>query len=82
MRGDAQGAGTALTVVDAEGRTHTLRGPEIDWSGWRKIEFPVPQGVAHPLTFTRIYVYETRAERAYRSDVVFDELTATLAVDD
>ncbi|ASU83223.1 hypothetical protein CDO52_10955 [Nocardiopsis gilva YIM 90087] len=82
VRGDAQGAGTALTVVDAEGRTHTLRGPEIDWSGWRKIEFPVPQGVAHPLTFTRIYVYETRAERAYRSDVVFDELTATLAVDD
>ncbi|CAM3700436.1 phosphodiester glycosidase family protein [Nocardiopsis rhodophaea] len=81
VRGDAQGAGTALTVVDAERSTHTLRGPEIDWTGWRKIEFPVPQGVAQPLTLTRLYAYETRAERAYRSELVFDDLTGVLAVE-
>nr|WP_246422134.1 phosphodiester glycosidase family protein [Nocardiopsis mwathae] len=81
VRGDGRGARITLSLVDAEGRGHTLRGPEVDWTGWRRVEFDVPPA-AHPLTLTRIYAYETSPERAYGGELVFDDLTAVLAVEE
>src|SRR5690606_34853768 len=58
------------------GNRHTLRGPHIDWKGWRHVTFDVPSGLTHPLRVERLYLAETRADHRYRGEVVFDELTA------
>ncbi|MCX2968979.1 MULTISPECIES: phosphodiester glycosidase family protein [Streptomyces] len=76
LRGDGHGAWPSLRVTDAAGVGHVLRGPHVTWHGWRRISFPVPAGLAHPVTVERLYLAETRATARYAGEVVLDELTA------
>ncbi|MEU5401376.1 phosphodiester glycosidase family protein [Streptomyces sp. NPDC005963] len=81
INGDGRGAWPTLHLKDAAGSTQLLRGPLVTWTGWRHITFPVPHGVAHPLTVHRFYLAETAAARQYRGRLVIDSLTADVPPD-
>ncbi|NED88587.1 hypothetical protein G3I76_52000, partial [Streptomyces sp. SID11233] len=53
-----------------------LRGPYVDWTGWKKVTFPVPQSVAYPVSVFRFYLAETDATKQYTGQVELDGLTA------
>ncbi|MFF4318854.1 phosphodiester glycosidase family protein [Streptomyces sp. NPDC001568] len=71
VHGDASGARPALELVDAEGAGVTLRGPSVDWTGWRELNLPLPATAERPLALTRLSAEGTRPGR-----LVLDTLTA------
>ncbi|MFG3000394.1 phosphodiester glycosidase family protein [Streptomyces sp. NPDC048340] len=54
VHGDGSGARPAVELADGEGAAVTLRGPVVDWSGWREIELPLPAMAERPFTVTRL----------------------------
>ncbi|MFD3875312.1 phosphodiester glycosidase family protein [Streptomyces sp. NPDC058623] len=71
VHGDASGARPALELVDAEGAVVTLRGPAVDWTGWRELTLPLPADAERPLALTRLSADGPRPGR-----LVLDSLTA------
>ncbi|UNZ22111.1 multidrug transporter [Streptomyces sp. 891-h] len=76
LKGDGSGAWPSLHLKDAAGTDQVLRGPLVEWRGWQRITFEVPEGVAYPLKLHRFYVAETRPTAQYKGEVVLDELVA------
>jgi hypothetical protein len=81
IHGDGNGAWPRLQYRTGSGVTANLDGPTITWTGWRKVEFPVPAGTAHPLTFQRIRLLETSAARSYTGAVTVSDLRVKVAPD-
>ncbi|WP_413777802.1 phosphodiester glycosidase family protein [Streptomyces sp. AM8-1-1] len=79
--GDGNGAWPTLHLKDAAGSDQLLRGPYVDWTGWRQVTFSVPAGVAIPLSVHRFYLAETAAARQYTGRVVIDGLSAQVPPD-
>ncbi|MGW1680050.1 phosphodiester glycosidase family protein [Saccharopolyspora sp. NPDC002376] len=77
--GEGRGEWTAFTMIDAEGKSQSLYGPYITWTGWRYIEMQIPQTVAFPVTVSRFYTIETGASRQYTGSVLVDDITAKVA---
>lgn len=50
--GDGSGARPAVELADADGAAVTVRGPAVDWTGWREISLPLPAAPQRPLTVT------------------------------
>ena len=72
--GDGNGAWLRLQVRQGDGVVTQLDGPEVTWTGWRRVTFAVPDGVAFPLKLQRIRALETAAGRAVfrHADVLRD----------
>ncbi|WP_323373687.1 phosphodiester glycosidase family protein, partial [Plantactinospora alkalitolerans] len=66
----------SLHLHDALDQQHVLRGPYLDWTGWRYVEMAVPAGVVYPVRIRRFYVAETDAAAAYTGEVVIDDIVA------
>lgn len=43
-----------MELADGGGRAVTLRGPAVDWTGWREISLPLPAVAERPYTVTRL----------------------------
>lgn len=61
IRGEGRGEWPRLQVVTGDGVSTNLNGPNVTWTGWRQVEFPVPAGTKYPLTFQRVRIMETTA---------------------
>lgn len=81
INGDGNGAWPRLQYRNGSGVTANLDGPVIDWTGWRKVEFPVPAGSAYPLTFQRVRLMETSAARSYTGQITVSDLRIKVAPD-
>ncbi|MCE7010655.1 phosphodiester glycosidase family protein [Kibdelosporangium philippinense] len=79
--GSGKGEWTAFTVIDGQGQTRSLYGPYITWTGWRYMEIAVPSAMAFPLTVTRFYTIETKADRLYTGEVLIDDFVAKVPPD-
>ncbi|CAM3476848.1 phosphodiester glycosidase family protein [Kibdelosporangium persicum] len=79
--GNGKGEWTAFTVIDGQGQTRSLYGPYITWTGWKYLEIPVPSAMAFPLTVTRFYTIETKADRQYTGEVLIDDFVAKVPPD-
>nr|WP_042196949.1 phosphodiester glycosidase family protein [Kibdelosporangium sp. MJ126-NF4]CEL22648.1 FIG00814300: hypothetical protein [Kibdelosporangium sp. MJ126-NF4]CTQ89789.1 FIG00814300: hypothetical protein [Kibdelosporangium sp. MJ126-NF4] len=79
--GNGKGEWTAFTVIDGQGQSRSLYGPYITWTGWKYMEIPVPSGMAFPLTVTRFYTIETKADRQYTGEVLIDDFVAKVPPD-
>ncbi|AWZ08995.1 multidrug transporter [Streptomyces sp. ICC4] len=66
VNGDGSGARPAVEVTDADGGVATLRGPAVDWTGWREIRLPLPAMAERPFTVTRISAAAAAAAVAAR----------------
>ncbi|MFF3439815.1 phosphodiester glycosidase family protein [Streptosporangium sp. NPDC002721] len=72
--GHGQGEWTAFTMIDGLGRSTSVYGPYVTWEGWREVEIPVPAGLTQPVSVSRFYTIEIKADRSYRSEVLLDDL--------
>ncbi|MFB6518187.1 phosphodiester glycosidase family protein [Streptomyces sp. NPDC056401] len=54
VHGDGSGARPAVELADGEGAAVTLRGPAVDWTGWREIDLPLPAMAERPFAVTRL----------------------------
>jgi hypothetical protein len=76
INGTGNGEWASLHLVAADGSQPVLRGPNITWTGWQQVTFPVPPGVAYPVKIRRFYAPEITATDRYLSDLVVDDLVA------
>ncbi|MFF3467055.1 phosphodiester glycosidase family protein [Streptomyces sp. NPDC002619] len=81
INGDGNGEWPRLQYRTGAGVTANLDGPLITWTGWRKVEFPVPVGTPYPLTFQRVRLLETSAARSYTGQVTVSDLKVKVAPD-
>ncbi|WP_258342094.1 phosphodiester glycosidase family protein [Saccharopolyspora gregorii] len=80
VNGDGRGAWLRGSVVDSAGVVTTVDwARNVDWTGWRYVEAPLPAGVSGSLRLQRIYAVEPDGARQYSGRLVFDELTALVA---
>jgi hypothetical protein len=73
---NGKGEWPSLHLHDALDQQHVLRGPYLDWTGWRYVEMAVPPGVQYPVRIRRFYVAETDAAAQYQNEIVIDEIVA------
>ncbi|MFI6057779.1 phosphodiester glycosidase family protein [Streptomyces sp. NPDC051286] len=81
IEGDGNGAWPRIQYRTAAGVTSNLDAPMVTWTGWRKVEFPVPAGVQYPLTFQRFRLMETSAARSYTGALTLGDLSVKVAPD-
>ena len=74
--GDGNGAWLRLQVRQGDGVVTQLDGPEVTWTGWRQVTFPVPDGVAFPLQLQRVRALETTAGQQYTGALTLSAITA------
>ncbi|SFS69919.1 3',5'-cyclic AMP phosphodiesterase CpdA [Streptomyces harbinensis] len=79
IEGDGHGGWPSLHLKDAAGTDQVLRGDHVTWEGWRQVEFPVPEGLALPVSVHRFYLAETRPDAAYTGSIALDGLTVRTA---
>ncbi|MFI8525250.1 phosphodiester glycosidase family protein [Promicromonospora sukumoe] len=74
--GDGHGAWLRLQVRQDDGVVTQLDGPEVTWTGWRQVTFPVPDGVAFPLRLQRVRALETAAGEQYTGALTLSAVVA------
>ncbi|MFI2487180.1 phosphodiester glycosidase family protein [Promicromonospora kroppenstedtii] len=74
--GDGHGAWLRLQVRQGDGVVTQLDGPEVTWTGWRQVTFPVPDGVAFPLKLQRVRALETTAGEQYTGALTLSSIAA------
>ncbi|GAB3743372.1 phosphodiester glycosidase family protein [Microlunatus parietis] len=65
-----------IQVTRGDGTSTNLDGPNIDWTGWRQVRFPVPAGTAFPLTVTALRFMEIRSDASYKDRLEIAGLAA------
>ncbi|MCY0937768.1 phosphodiester glycosidase family protein [Streptomyces sp. H34-S4] len=80
VNGDGSGARPAVELADGDGAATTLRGPAVDWTGWREISLPLPAMAERPFTVTRLSATAPAAARA-RAGAAAPPAAARLVVD-
>ncbi|WP_127573632.1 phosphodiester glycosidase family protein [Georgenia faecalis] len=81
VKGSGNGEWPRLQVRTGEGVVTNLDGALVEWEGWQQVSFPVPAGMAYPLTFERVRMMETRPDAQYAGDVTVGPLSVVLAAD-
>ncbi|QFZ24758.1 multidrug transporter [Saccharothrix syringae] len=79
--GHGRGEWTAFTVTDGTGQSRSLYGPYLTWTGWGRLEVPVPAGLVFPLRVNRFYTIEVKADRQYSGEVLVDDIVAEVPPD-
>ena len=82
--GDASKHWLRGLIVDGNGEKHTVdftQQGKLDWSGWKYVTAAVPQTLALPIKFDRIYVTEPTASNQNKGVLYFDQLQAVYKED-
>ncbi|WP_369370419.1 phosphodiester glycosidase family protein [Promicromonospora sp. Populi] len=74
--GDGNGAWLRLQVRQGDGVVTQLDGPEVTWTGWRQVTFPVPEGVEFPLRLQRVRALETTPAQQYTGALTISGIAA------
>lgn len=77
--GDASKHWLRGLIVDGNGEKHTVdftQQGKLDWSGWKYVTATVPQTLALPIKFDRLYVTEPNATNQNKGVLYFDQLQA------
>lgn len=77
--GDAAKHWLRGVIVDGNGENHTIdftQQGQLDWTGWKYVTATVPQTLALPVKFDRIYVTEPNANNQNKGVLYFDQLQA------
>lgn len=81
IKGDGSGAWPRIQLLTGDGVTTNINGPNIDWTGWKQVSFPIPEGTSYPLTLQRIRFMEIRSTVEYHGDIAIADLEETVAPD-
>lgn len=74
VKGDGQNEWTSFGIQDGSGKSMSLYGPYIDWTGWKYVEVPIPQTLQGPIQLNFLAAIETKAARSYKGTVSFDDV--------
>lgn len=73
-----QGDTMKIQVEDAKGTVHYLKAVEkLDFDGWKYISIPLPENMAMPAKFTKLYVYADGNKEKRTSAVYIDHISMT-----
>lgn len=78
INGTGRGEWPRIQVTRGDGTSTNLDGPNIDWTGWRQVRFPVPAGTAFPLTLTALRFMEIRSDASYTDRLEIADLVAQI----
>ncbi|MGD7731710.1 phosphodiester glycosidase family protein [Propionibacteriaceae bacterium G57] len=81
INGDGTGVWPRIQVRRGDGTSTNVDGPNVTWTGWRKVSFTIPTGTAYPLQIMAIRMMETRSTVKYHGDVTIAGLTAQVPAD-
>ncbi|MFC6712864.1 phosphodiester glycosidase family protein [Branchiibius cervicis] len=81
INGTGKGEWPRLQVTRGDGTVTNLDGDHVDWTGWRKVTFPVPAGTSYPLTLTALRFMEIRSDASYTDQLAVSDLRAVLPPD-
>lgn len=82
--GDAAKHWLRGVIIDGNGEKHTIdftQQGKLDWTGWKYVTANVPQDMALPIKFDRIYITEPTAENQNQGVLYFDQLQAVYKED-
>lgn len=79
VNGDGKGEWLAVTVKDATGKSYSLYGDYVTWTGWRRTSFAVPARVTYPITVTGVEAIEAKWSGRYTGQLDFDDLAARVS---
>jgi exopolysaccharide biosynthesis protein/3',5'-cyclic AMP phosphodiesterase CpdA len=79
VKGNGKGEWMSFTTKGSDGSNHYLYGPYVTWTGWQKIEIPIPSGVKFPLELRTIGAIETDKSKQYTDELVYDDLSVKLS---
>lgn len=79
VKGSGKGEWMSFTTRGSDGRYHYLYGPNVTWTGWRKVEIPLPEGVSYPLELRTIGAIETNRQDQYTGELVYDDLAVKVS---
>ncbi|GGB62117.1 phosphodiester glycosidase family protein [Fictibacillus barbaricus] len=79
VKGNGKGEWMSFTTKGSDGSNHYLYGPYVTWTGWKKIEIPVPAGVKYPLELRTIGAIETNKSKQYTDELIYDDLTVKVS---
>ncbi|MET9697360.1 phosphodiester glycosidase family protein [Streptomyces sp. NPDC006529] len=71
VEGDGSGSRIAARLRQGDGAEVVLRGPAVDWTGWRRVSLPVPASAERPLALDRL----SASSGTRPGTVVLDTLT-------
>ncbi|MCI9890146.1 phosphodiester glycosidase family protein [Micrococcales bacterium 31B] len=80
INGDGQGEWPRLQVTKGDGTSTNLDAPNVDWTGWRQVTFPVPPGTPYPLSITALRFMETRSTVTYTGHLEVADVVAQVPV--
>lgn len=81
INGTGKGEWPRLQVTRGDGTVTNLDGDHVDWTGWRKVTFPVPAGTTYPLTLTAVRFMEIRSDASYTDHLTISDLHAVVPPD-
>lgn len=81
IKGDGSGVWPRIQVKQANGVVTNVDGPNVTWTGWQQVTFPVPAGTAYPLVVQRVRFMETRSTVRYQGDLTIAGLAAKVPAD-
>ncbi|KZE94882.1 3',5'-cyclic adenosine monophosphate phosphodiesterase CpdA [Agromyces sp. NDB4Y10] len=81
INGDGSGAWPRIQMKNGAGTTINLDGPNVTWTGWQQVRFPVPAGTPYPLHLQRVRLLETRSAVQYHGHVEIAGLESVVAPD-
>jgi hypothetical protein len=80
VQGDGRGGWLRFSLRDSAGVSTTVDlARNVNWTGWRYVEAPIPPGLTGFPQLQRLYVVEPYGARQYEGRLVFDDLTASVA---
>lgn len=77
--GDASNHWLRGMIIDGNGEKHTIdftQQGKLNWTGWKYVTATVPQTIALPVKFDRIYVTEPNAANQNKGVLYLDQLQA------
>ncbi|MCC5911463.1 MAG: hypothetical protein JJT76_13590 [Clostridiaceae bacterium] len=64
-----------LVLIDATGReVHLKMAGEIDWTGWRLVESPLPINITYPARIQRIYMESHQQDEKTKGQLILDTI--------
>ncbi|MBF8982996.1 phosphodiester glycosidase family protein [Lutibacter sp. B2] len=68
-------------IVDGQGMDHTITlSRNIDWTGWKYVEVPMPTNITMPIKLERIYLTETDSSIKDSGKIYIDDITACYSI--
>lgn len=81
INGDGSGVWPRIQMKNGAGTTINLNGPNVTWTGWQEVRFPVPASTPYPLHLQRIRLLETRSAVQYEGRIEIAGLRSVVAPD-